>query len=98
MDIIQQLHGMQGKLSTSNSAILTSILKQPTASLWRSARNIVICDQPLITVNAAVRAVTRGQVAIAEIPDTFTLYRAFRYAREKRKQWFQRMEVCDTES
>jgi len=98
MRIIQKMYGMDGKLSRSNSAILKSLLEQPTLPVWRKAKNMLICDQPLITLNAAVRAVSHGKLAIAELPDTFTLYRALKYSIKKRKRCLHKMEVCDTES
>lgn len=98
MLIIQKMHGMDGKLSRSNSEILKSLLVQPTMPVWRKAKNMIICDQPLVTLNAAVRAVSHGKLAIVELPDTFTLYRALKYSIEKRKRCLHKMEVCDTES
>lgn len=98
MRIIQKMYGMGGKLSRSNSEILKSVLEKPTLPVWRIAKNMVICDQPLITLNAAVRAVSHGKLAIVELPDTFTLYRALKYSIEKRKRCLHKMEVCDTES
>ena len=98
MGIIQRIHGLDGKLSRSNSMLMNSLLHQPTLSLWRSAKNMVISEQPLITLNVAVRAVTQGQVVIEEFPDTFTLYRALKFAIEKREHYYHKMEVCDTES
>ncbi|HEY5603875.1 MAG TPA: hypothetical protein VIM41_12265 [Gammaproteobacteria bacterium] len=98
MRIIQKMHGIDGKLSRSNSMLLDTLLHQPSLLLWRSARNMVICDQPLITLSAAVQAATRGKLVIGEIPDTFTLYRALKYSVEIRKRCFHNMEVCDTES
>ena len=98
MRIIQKIHGMEGKLSRSNAMLLNILLHQPTLPLWRSAKNMLIADQPLITLNAAVRAVTQGQVVIDEFPDTFTLYRALKFAIEKRERFYHRMEVCDIES
>ena len=98
MRIIQKLHGMNGNLSKSNSNILNLLITEPSLPLWRSAKNILICDQPLITLSVAVRAVTQGQVKIDEFPDTFTLYRALKYAVQKRQRCFNQMEVCDTES
>jgi hypothetical protein len=98
MRIIDDLHGIDGKLSGANKALLTQLVKQPTLALWSRARNTVICDLPLITLNAAVRAVTQGQVAFAEFPDTFTLYRALKYSVDIRKRCFHRMEASDMES
>lgn len=98
MDIIRKLYGINGKLSCANQKLLNTLLKCPTDALWQRARNIVISDQPLITLNAAVRAVTQGRVAILELPDTFTLYRALKYSADKRKRFFHRMEVSDMES
>lgn len=98
MNIIQKLHGMNGKLSSSNTMLLTALLRQPTLPLWHRTKHIVISDQPLMTLKAAVNAVTRGKLVIGEIPDTFTLYRALKYTMEKRKRCFHNMEVCDTES
>ncbi|WP_455207258.1 hypothetical protein [Kaarinaea lacus] len=98
MRIIQRMFGMNGKLSRSNAVLLNALLHQPTLPVWRSARNMVICDQPLMTLNAAVNAVTQGKLVNGEIPDTFTLYRAMKYSIEKRNRCFQNMEVCDTES
>ncbi|MCI0505465.1 MAG: hypothetical protein L0Z73_05080 [Gammaproteobacteria bacterium] len=72
MLIIQKIHGMDGGLSRANSMLLKTLLHQPNLPLWRSARNMVICDQPLITLNAAVKAVTRGKLVFGEFPDTFT--------------------------
>jgi hypothetical protein len=98
MLIVQHLRGMNGTLSKSNLNILMSLIDTPSQALWQSAKNIIISDQPLITLNAAVRAVTQGRVEIGELPDTFTFYRAFDYAVKKRRQCFHQMEVCDTES
>ncbi|WP_455219184.1 hypothetical protein [Kaarinaea lacus] len=98
MRIIQYMYGMDGKLSRSNSAILKSLLEQPTLPVWQKAKNMLICDQPLLTLNAAVRAVSHGKLAIVELPDTFTLYRALKYSIEKRERCLHKMEVCDTES
>ena len=98
MRIIQKMYGLDGKLSRSNSAILKSLLERPTLPVWQKAKNMIICDQPLINLNAAVRAVSHGKLAVAELPDTFTLYRAFKYSIEKRKRFYHKMEVCDTES
>jgi len=98
MRIIHKIYGMNGKLSRSNVMLLNTLFHQPSVPLWRSARNMVVCDQPLITLNAAVKAVIQGKLVIDEIPDTFTLYRALKYCVEKRKRCFHNMEVCDTES
>ncbi|WP_455222461.1 hypothetical protein [Kaarinaea lacus] len=98
MRIIHKMYGMNGKLSRSNIMLLNSLLRQPSLPLWHSARNMVVCDQPLITLNAAVKAVTQGKLVIGEFPDTFTLYRALKYCIEKRKRCFHNMEVSDTES
>lgn len=98
MRIIQKLYGMNGKLSRSNVMLLSELLHRPRLALWHSARNMVICDQPLITLNAAVNAVTQGKLVIGELPDTLTLYRALKFSVEKRKRCFHNMEVCDTES
>ena len=98
MRIIQKMSGMNGKLSRSNAMLLNALLRQPTLSLWHRTRSMVICDQPLTTLNASVNAVTQGRLVIGEIPDTFTLYRALKYSMEKRKRCFHNMEVCDTES
>lgn len=98
MGIIQKIHGLDGKLSRSNLMLLNTLLHQPTLSLWRSAKNILISEQPLITLSTAVRAVTQGQVVIEELPDTFTLYRALKYAIKKHERYYYKMEVCDTES
>ena len=98
MHIVQKLHGMHGKLSPSNSMLLNTLLHQPTLAHWCSAKNMIISDQPFITLNAAVRAVTQGQVVTGEFPDAFTMYRALKYAIEKHDRFFHKMEVCDTES
>ena len=98
MRIIHKMYGMSGKLSRSNVVLLNTLLHQPTLAVWRSARNMVICDQPLMSLNAAVNAVRQGKLVIGEIPDTFTLYRALKYSIEKRNRCYQNMEVCDTES
>ncbi len=98
MRMIDQLAGIDGRLSSANKALLCELITRPTAPLWKRTRNIVICNQPIITLNASVRAVTQGQVAIAEFPDTFTLYRALIYSIEKRKRCFRQMEASDTES
>jgi len=99
MRILKKLHGMDGKwLSRSNAAILRALIVKPDATLWRKARNMVICDQPLITLSAAVQAVANGQVVIAEFPDTFTIYRALNLVVDKRQRCFHQMEVCDNES
>ena len=98
MRIIQQMCGMDGKLSRSNSALLKLLLDRPMLPVWQKAKNMVICDQPLITLNAAVRAVSHSKLAITELPDTFTLYRALTYSIKKRKRCLHKMEVCDTES
>jgi len=98
MRIIHKIYGMNGKLSRSNLMLLNTLLQEPSEPLWRSAKNMVVCDQPLVTLNAAVKAVIQSKLAISEIPDTFTLYRALKYCVEKRKRYFHNMEVCDTES
>lgn len=98
MRIIDDLHTIDGRLSGANKALLTQLINQPTLALWSRARNIVVCDLPLVTLNAAVRSVTQGQVAYTEFPDTFTLYRALKYSVGIRKRCFQRMEASDTES
>lgn len=98
MRIIQKMSGMNGKLSRSNVMLLSALLRQPNLPLWHRTRGMVICDQPLMTLKAAVNAVTQGRLVIGEIPDTFTLYRALKYSMEKRKRCFHNMEVCDTES
>ena len=98
MRIIEGLYSINGKLSCANKQLLDALLKQPSLPLWQRARNIVISDQPLITLNAAVRAVTQGRVAFMELPDTFTLYRALKYGADKRKRFFYCMEASDTES
>ncbi|MGD8559978.1 MAG: hypothetical protein PVG89_11890 [Gammaproteobacteria bacterium] len=98
MRIIDHLVGIDGGLSGANKALLAQLIKQPTAGLWSRTKNMVICNQPIITLNASVRAVTQGQVAIGEFPDTFTLYRALKYSIDKRNRCFRSMEASDTES
>ena len=98
MRIVTQLKGMDGSLSNANKVLLDDLLAHASQSLWSKAKNVVICDQPLTTLNAAVRAVSQGRVEIGEFPDTFTIYRALLFAVKKRQRCFHKMEVCDSES
>ena len=89
MHIIDQLDGLNGKLSSSNVSRLKALFEHQDEKLWNVSKNIIISKLPIMTVDKAVKCVSSSKVAMEEVPDPFTLYRAFRYCIDKQKVYHQ---------
>ncbi|WP_455205200.1 hypothetical protein [Kaarinaea lacus] len=98
MHIVDQLQGLDGKLSPGNSQLLKKLLHYPERQLWDSAKNIIIGNRPIITLNKAVKCVTSANVEIDGAPDPFTVYRALRFSLNKQEIFKYNFDVCDVES
>ncbi|KPJ93557.1 MAG: hypothetical protein AMJ53_07020 [Gammaproteobacteria bacterium SG8_11] len=85
--LIKQCVDMHGAMSRGNTALLTELCESPSEELWLRAQRIIVCDLPLTTLRSAVNRVTQGRIDIQGSPDEFTLYRALRYAIEKRQRF-----------
>ncbi len=96
MGILDKCFDLYGPLSDSNKAALEAMLTQPDIRLWQKAQRIVISPTPLLTLGMAVGRVSAQRRL--EIPDTFTVYRACRYAIEKRERFEARPIAYDIES
>lgn len=79
MSIVDQCRDPYGVLSPARKALLERLLEAPDAGLWERARGLIVRAIPLVTLDSAVRAVRRPHGARG-VPDTFTLYRALRFA------------------
>jgi hypothetical protein len=80
MHIIDQCRDPYGILSSSRRELLAQLLEAPDSCLWERARGLIIRAIPVVTLERAVRAVTRRTGTHDRVPDAFTLYRAMRYA------------------
>jgi hypothetical protein len=89
MYIIDQCRDPYGKLSKSRKILLEQLLKQPDQCNWERTRGLIIRDIPIVTLEMAVNSV-RGNSDAKQLPDSFTLYRALRFAVD--------YEAGDTES
>lgn len=79
MHIVDQCRDPYGTLSSSRRELLTALLEAPDSGLWERARGLIIRAIPIVTLERAVQAVRR-RTSTDQVPDTFTLYRAIRYA------------------
>ena len=79
MLIIDQCRDPYGKLSCGRRELLIELLQKPDSVLWERARGLIIRAIPIVTLERAVRAVRKNAVGEG-VPDSFTLYRALRYA------------------
>ena len=98
MRLVNQCSDLRGELSAGNAALLRQLLQAPDEQLWARAQRMVICDRPLMTLRTAVTCISKNQVQELHSPDFFTLYRALRYAVDKRSQFHYHPDVCDSES
>ena len=85
--LIEKCVDLHGSMSRGNTALLTALCESPSEELWLRAQRMIICDLPLTTLRSAVNRVTQGRINFHGAPDEFTLYRALRYAIEKRRQF-----------
>jgi len=97
MRIIKQLHGLDGKLSRSNTNILVTLLHTPSPQLWHSAKNMIIGNRPIMTLGKAVKCVSPATHQDRNMPDPFTLYRALRFCLDKQKTFKNSINICDFE-
>lgn len=81
MGLFEQCKELYADLSSSSQRLLTLMISAPCAETWIEARKLVICSEPLLTLEMAVKRVSNK--SIKEIPDSFTIYRALRYAAER---------------
>jgi len=79
MRIIDQCRDPYGRLSSCRRELLAQLLEAPDNSLWERARGLIIRATPIVTLERAVRAV-QYPTSADQAPDSFTLYRALRYA------------------
>ncbi|HHO67558.1 MAG TPA: hypothetical protein ENK12_00875 [Gammaproteobacteria bacterium] len=79
MSLIDRCHDPYGKLSPRRRGQLNRLLQSPDRHLWERSRGLVIRATPLVTLEMAVRSVSRRPLADAP-PDPFTLYRALHFA------------------
>ncbi len=79
MLVIDQCRDPYGRLSRCRRELLEQLLREPDSDLWERARGLIIRPIPIVTLERAVCAVRSNNVA-DEVPDSFTLYRALRYA------------------
>lgn len=79
MHIIDQCRDPYGRLSSSRRELLAQLLENPDRCLWERARGLIIRATPIVTLERAVHAVHRRS-STDQVPDSFTLYRAMRYA------------------
>ena len=79
MAIIDRCRDPYGALSDSRKALLEQLLEAPDQCLWERARGLIIRAVPIVTLENAVRSVRNSRDA-GQVPDSFTLYRAVRYA------------------
>lgn len=98
MRIVEQLHGLDGKLSHANAHLLQMLLHHPEPHLWHSAKNMIIGNRPIITLGRAVKCVTPIHVTSTGAPDPFTLYRALRFCLRKQQTFKHSIDVYDNES
>lgn len=98
MQIVEQLHGLDGRLSPGNTHLLKLLLHNPDPQLWLSAKNMIISNRPILTLNKAVRCVTPDPQSESITPDPFTLYRALRFSITKQEIYRDQFDVCDVES
>jgi hypothetical protein len=98
MRIVEQLHGLDGKLSHANASLLERLLQNTEPHLWHSAKNMIIGNRPIVTLSKAVKSVTPAHIIFNGPPDPFTLYRALRYCLAKQKTYIYSIDVCDNET
>ncbi|MEK7322808.1 MAG: hypothetical protein AABZ84_06990 [Pseudomonadota bacterium] len=85
MQIIDACTGCAGPLTFTERSLLRTLLEQPDSTKWRSARHILVSPVPFITLERAYQAVSPHE--LNQIPDSFTLHRALRYAVAERKKY-----------
>ena len=79
MYIIERCRDPYGELSKLRKTLLEQLLDAPDQCLWERARGLIIRDIPIVTLEMAVQSVCRNSGA-EQVPDSFTLYRALRFA------------------
>ena len=75
----ERCRGPYGKLPDRRRALLKQLLERPSQCSWERARDLIIQDAPITTLEMAVRSV-RGNADGQRAPGPFTLYRALRHA------------------
>ena len=80
MSIIDRCRDPYGPLSDSRRDLLQRLLDAPDPYLWERARGLIVRAVPVVTLERAVYAVSKHYRRRRRAPDTFTLYRALRYA------------------
>lgn len=95
MSVIDQCRDAYGCLSDANREVLEQALERTDEDIWARARRVVISATPMITLGMAVRSVSRQPPEA--VPDPFTVYRALRYAVERRQEFIKRFSETDIE-
>ena len=77
MSIIERCSYHGWRIPEVNRRVLRIMLETPDMTTWVQARKIVVCRQPLLTLEMALWAI--AQHPGDQIPDPFTVYRALKY-------------------
>lgn len=92
MKELTECRNLYGPLPERDIRLLISMVHQPSKEVWELARRVVISAAPVMTLDMAVKLVAPPN--LQEIPDSFTLRRAVRYAvraqkgqRNRRPNW-----------
>jgi hypothetical protein len=93
LNIIEQCKELFDSLSEPNQKLIARMLTSPNTETWLEARRIVISSAPLITLEMAVKRISNSPVS--NVPDSFTIYRALKYASEKMEHYQRRPSVKD---
>jgi hypothetical protein len=78
MNVINRCRNLSGTLSATNRNLLARVFNEPSEQNWQRARWLVISPSPLMTLDMAVKEVSRSPSN--RVPDPFTIYRAMRHA------------------
>ena len=72
--LLQQLPDEQAKL-------LHQLLANPCSDIWMQTRKILLCSQPFLTLEMAIKRVS--EQPLTNVPDPFLIHKALSYAWEK---------------
>lgn len=69
------------QLSEQQAQLISRLLANPTEEIWFQARPILLCSNPFLTLEMAVKRVSDR--SLKDLPDTFVILKALSYAWDK---------------
>ncbi|MDH5301590.1 MAG: hypothetical protein OEW58_09535 [Gammaproteobacteria bacterium] len=69
------------QLGEPHTQIITQLLNNPNELVWFQARPLLLCADPLLTLEMAVKRVS--DQSLRTMPDTFVVLKALSYAWDK---------------